>query len=293
MKVLLLGSTGQVGTVLKNLINDRYKMFSPTRGELDLYDLKKVKNYITNIKPNWILNCAAYTDVEVAEYEHDKAMILNADLPKVLANSALEVDSCMLHLSTDHVFDGNYKGYIKEDHKINPLNFYGKTKALGETNIRKILPKHLILRTSWIYSDIRKFFLTIQNLLLKGKKIYVVKDQIGSPTSNSVISNSIKDILIGMENRNFSSNNKMKIWGTYNLSCKGQASWYEFAREIALALNYDVDKKVYPISSDNYKSNVKRPKNSVLSIQKFERKFKISLPYWKEDFYNKLKSKDK
>ena len=129
MRVLLLGSTGQVGTVLKGLIYNRYKIFSPTREELDLYDLTKVKNYIYNIKPNWILNCAAYTDVELAEYEQDKAMILNADLPKVLANSALEMDCCMLHLSTDYVFDGNHRDYIKEDYKINPLNFYGKTKA--------------------------------------------------------------------------------------------------------------------------------------------------------------------
>ena len=186
MKVLITGSRGQLGNQLKKTYPKGTIIFAPSREDLDLSNINEAKKQIKEVNPDWIINCAAYTNVDKAEIDQSMALKINAELPKMLAEVLNENGGNLLHLSTDFVFDGNENKPYKVNHDRNPLNFYGESKMQGEMAIESNLNEEMatILRTSWVISPIgRNFLLTMIKLFKEKKIIKVVSDQIGSPTS--------------------------------------------------------------------------------------------------------------
>lgn len=278
IKILLTGGTGQLGRELKLDLSHLGSVWAPKRSEFDLSNLQTVRKKIQIYKPDLILNTAAFTNVEQAEAEPDLARIINAYAPKVMAEEANKLNITLIHISTDYVFDGKNKIPYCEVDKPNPLNVYGKTKLEGEKYIKIIHDKYLILRTGWVYSSTggKNFYQTISKLLKQKKKINVVKDQIGSPTSVKFLSQKIIQIINQI---NLKQNNE-KRWGLYHLTETEAMSWYQFALKIYKKQAYDINtikKKIVPVDSKLYPSLVKRPKFSVLNTTRIEYNFGLNL----------------
>ena len=275
MKILLLGKTGQIGNELNSLLikqND-YKLLAFNRNECNLENFNNLKKIILQYSPNIIINAAAYTNVDKAEKEKDLCNILNADLPKFLAGICNQKNIILIHYSTDYVFDGNKDSNYTEDDEPNPINIYGKTKLLGEDSIRNIQPMHVIMRTSWVYSPIRKNFIkTIIKLIKTKKSLAVINDQYGIPTSAKFIAE-ITMIFIDK----LKSHSDNTIFGTYNVVPDGRTNWFSFSRIIAESVKKYNHKilcdisNITPISAEDYIADAKRPKNSVLCNKKLKR----------------------
>ncbi|GAB1431726.1 hypothetical protein MASR2M29_03510 [Spirochaetota bacterium] len=226
---------------------------------------------------SWIINCAAYTEVERAEEEEELCASINARGPLNLAVIAAYLGACLLHVSTDYVFDGTSQSPYKEDSKTNPLNIYGRTKAKGEELVRSVLAEHVILRTSRLYGQFGSNFVKkMLELMKKQDKIEVVADQFGSPTRARALAEAIIAIV---------GKDKPK-YGTYHFANSGACSWYEFAAEIqALAL----EKKILPqkcelikTSYKTYKSRANRPAFSALSCKKIKEDYGLEIEPWKQ-----------
>jgi dTDP-4-dehydrorhamnose reductase len=281
MKILLLGKNGQVGWELQRTLAPLAAVIALGRNELDLLDANAIRRVIRTVKPDLIVNAAAYTAVDKAEEESELAMALNGFAPGILAEEAVLGRAALVHFSTDYVFDGlGAKPYTEED-KPNPINTYGKTKLEGDRLIQEKDVPHLIFRTSWVYS-LRgsNFLLSILRLAREKEKLKVVNDQIGSPTWSRMIAEATALILCqGLKNiRFYIEKNK----GLYNLSAAGHTSWHGFAKEI-LQLVADSDikcREIDAISTDNYKTPARRPQFSVLDNKKFYRQFCFDLPSW-------------
>jgi len=225
----------------------------------------------------WIINCAAYTDVERAEDEEELCASINARGPLNLAVIAACLGACLLHVSTDYVFDGTSQSPYKEDSKTNPLNAYGRTKAKGEELVRSALTEHVILRTSRLYGQFGSNFVQkMLELMKKQNKIEVVADQFGNPTRARDLAEAIIAIVC---------KDKPK-YGTYHFANSGASSWYEFAAEIqALAM----EKKILPqkcelikTSYKTYKSRANRPAFSALSCKKIKEDYGLEIEPWKQ-----------
>ena len=209
----------------------------------------------------------------------------NGIAPSIISSCANKINSVFLHISTDYVYNTLNNSFHNEESDINPINVYGKSKALGEKFIKENCQKFVILRTSWLYSNYKNnFFTTISKLIKTKNSIKVVNDQIGSPT---LVNDFIGGLLIILEclNKNNLGNivNK-KIWGIYNLSNRGVTSWYKFACKIAFKMGYNPSKKIIPINSIDYESVANRPLNSRLDNSKILKTFGIELPYWEDSF---------
>lgn len=284
MKILLLGKTGQVGNELNSLLikQKEYKLLAFNRNELNLENFNDLKKIVLQYTPNIIINAAAYTNVDKAEKEKSLCKILNAELPEFLGSICHQKNIILIHYSTDYVFDGKTDSEYREDDKPNPINFYGKTKLLGEFGIRNHHPMHIIMRTSWVYSSIKKNFLkTIIKLIKTKKKLTIINDQYGIPTSAKFIA----EITMLFINRlkSYSENN---IFGTYNVVPDGKTDWFSFSRIIAESVKkYDHTilcdiSNITPISTNNYITDAKRPKNSVLCNNKLKRFLSPEIQQW-------------
>ncbi len=221
-----------------------------------------------------IINCAAFTNVDLAEKYKKNCIEVNYYSIINLAKLCKKNRIILVHFSTDYVFDGKKNSFYNERSKTNPLNYYGLTKLKADNAILKIKPPGIIIRTSWVYSIYgNNFVKTILQLLTNNKEINVVKDQFGSPTS----AKDIADVLIKiLYSRNL--HNLLRNVSIYNLSGNIRISWYEFACEI---LKYSkINKKINPISSHEYKFNTLRPKNSSLECSKIIKRFNIKIPKW-------------
>lgn len=266
MTVLLTGATGQVGSQLAALYADEL-LVATDRSSLDLTCLDAIRSTVRSVKPRLILNAAAYTAVDRAESEPEKAMQTNAFAPGVLAEEARRLGALLVHFSTDYVFDGKKVGGYREDDATAPLNVYGRSKLAGEQAISASGCRHLIIRTSWVYGPHgRNFLLAILSAVRRGQPLRVVNDQHGAPTSSREIAAATRRIeQIGAE-------------GTFHVSSGGVTTWHGFATEIVSRAKLDVE--VVPISTAEYPTLARRPRNSVLDNGKV-RKLGIALPDWR------------
>lgn len=270
MKFFITGVNGQLGYDVKRELLERgyTDILAPTRVDLDITNEDAVKKMIREYRPSVIFHCAAYTAVDKAEEEQEKCYQVNVLGTKYLTEAAKEVGAKIIYISTDYVFDGTKEGIYQIEDKVNPVNYYGKTKYLGENFIREY-DNHIIVRISWVFGiNGKNFIRTMLNLAESHKELNVVCDQIGSPTYTK----DLAGLLVNM----FLSNVK----GLYHVTNEGYCSWYEFAEFIFKESRKKV--KVHPILTKDYKTIAKRPLNSKLSKESLDDIGMKRLPEWQD-----------
>ncbi|MDJ0576555.1 MAG: dTDP-4-dehydrorhamnose reductase [Xenococcaceae cyanobacterium MO_234.B1] len=289
-KILLTGITGQVGQELQETLTSVGEVIGVNRQQLDLTQPEQIHNAIAEIKPDIIINAAAYTAVDKAEKESELAMAINANAPKAMAEAANKISATLVHISTDYVFDGTNHTPYTEDEVTNPLGVYGKSKLLGETGIRQICDRHIILRTAWVYGSRGhgNFVKTMLRLGSQREELRVVADQIGSPTWAYDIAVAITQLVSGQ----LEKGDAAIPMGTYNYTNSGLASWYDFAIAIfteAQKLGFPLKiQQVLPITTADYPTPAQRPSYSVLSKVKFTKTLGINPPYWRDSLIEML-----
>lgn len=279
-RILILGSTGQLGVELTKELSGHADLLALSRSGVDLTDDKALRATIRSSAPVVIVNAAAYTAVDRAEMEPDLARAVNGQAPKAMAEEALALNAWLLHFSTDYVFDGSGDAPWRETDAPKPLNVYGKTKLEGERAIAATGCRHLIFRTSWVYSSHGNNFLrTMLRLAGQRSEISIVNDQIGAPTSAIELARTVRQVLARLED----PASPPPAPGIYHMTCRGSTSWFGFAHEIFVMApsQYPVPELV-PISSDRYMTSATRPHNSVLSCEKLERGMGIRLAGWQD-----------
>ena len=277
MKILVNGRHGQVSHELQRRLGAVGELIVLGRDQLDLAQPDQIRRQVQNLRPDLIINAAAHTAVDLAESEPLSAFAINATAPGILAEEALALDIPLIHYSTDYVFDGTKAGPYNEDDTPNPLGVYGKSKLAGEQAIRNVQGKHLILRTSWVYSTHgRNFLLTMQRLLQEKPELRVVADQIGAPTWAGTIANSTLALIERWQA------NEVTNWGTYHLTAQGETSWFGFAQAIGEALRQRGKPcaNLIPIPSSDYPTPAARPLNSRLDCSRLQRDWGVSQPDW-------------
>ncbi len=282
MKVLLFGKNSQVGlTLLKHkpkLIN----LISINSSEVDFLNASDIASCIFNLKPDFIINAAAYTDVENAELNQDEAFNINANAPEIIAIEAKKINVPLLHISTDYVFDGTGVMPWKPEDKVNPINVYGKSKCDGEKRISNVNGKYCILRTSWVFSEHNKNFLkSVINLANKKNEISIIADQIGGPTSAESIAKACYRLIEAYSNERFVS-------GIFHFSGFPYVSWADFAKAILLKMNYTTH--INEITSLEFEVLATRPKNSRLDCDSLFSTYNIKQPSWENDLVNVIEA---
>ncbi len=275
MKMLVTGKNGQVGWELQRALASLGEVVAVDRSILDLTSPDSIRAVIREVKPNLIVNPAAYTAVDKAESEPDIAQAVNGVAPGVMAEEAKRLGAALIHYSTDYVFDGSKVGPYVEDDPTCPINVYGKTKLAGEDAIRAVGLPHLILRTSWVYGVRGKnFLLTILRLAKEREELKIVGDQIGAPTWSRLIAETTAQIvaqrLAVLQELN----------GTYNFTAAGNTSWHGFASAIVQGGGLEKQPRLLPIPTSEYPLPAPRPKNSVLSNDKLRKEFGVAMPDW-------------
>ena len=283
MKIIILGSNGQLGFELTKKLSKNFEIFSYTKKTLDICNEKDVFKTFAKLKPNIVINAAAFTAVEKAEVEKKLAFSVNAKaLEKISKICALQ-DICLIHYSTDYVFDGRKNDGYQEDDITNPLNTYGLSKLRGEKYINENHKNAYIFRISWLMSaHSHNFIKTILNLANNQKSIKVIYDQIGAPTTTCLVAKVTEDLILSI--------NKKTPWrtGIYHLVPNGYTNWYDMCKIIiseAKKINTNLMiENILPITSDNYPSLARRPLNSCLSNSKLNSVLSFNLPDWKMEF---------
>ncbi|WP_137808066.1 dTDP-4-dehydrorhamnose reductase [Pseudomonas sp. G(2018)] len=278
MKVLIIGRRGQVSRELQHRLGNLGELIVLGRDQLDMAHSDQIRRKVQIIQPDLIINAAAYTAVDMAESEPQIAFAINAVAPGILAEEARALDIPLIHYSTDYVFDGIKVGPYNENDTPNPLGVYGKSKLAGERAINAVQGKHLILRTSWVYStEGRNFLLTMQRLLQEKTELRVVADQIGAPTWAGTLANSTLALIERWQLSDTVS------WGTYHLTAQGATSWFGFAQAICEALRQQGKPcaTLLPVSSNDYPLPAARPLNSCLDCSRLQREWGVSQPDWK------------
>lgn len=282
MKILLIGKNGQVGFELQRSLACLGEIIATDRNSLDLTDNKAIEAVITEVKPDIIVNAAAYTAVDKAESERELAYQINATAPAVMAKQAVSLGIPLIHYSTDYVFNGQGSKAWLESDETDPVNYYGKTKLAGENVIRESGCDYLIFRTSWVYDRRGKNFLnTMLRLAEDRDELSVINDQIGAPTLSWHIADATAQVIAqSLVSEQFWIKNK----GIYHLAGGGETSWYGFAEAIFLekASRGVPTSKLNAILTSEYPTPAKRPANSRLSNEKLMQHFNIQLPHWKQ-----------
>jgi dTDP-4-dehydrorhamnose reductase len=275
MKILLTGATGQVGYELERSLQHLGEVVAVDRARMDLSDLDQVRSVVREVRPNLIVNPAAYTAVDKAESEPELARTINALAPAVMAQEAKMLGAAMVHYSTDYVFDGTKAGAYTETDQPNPLSVYGRTKLEGEQAIAAAGIRHLILRTSWVYGTRGKnFLLTMLRLGKERDELRVVNDQHGAPTWSRTIADTTSILLAKSRAEGWWERNS----GIYHLTSGGSTTWFEFAA--AIMENAQLRCRLIPIGSDEYPLAAPRPANSSLNCEKLTRQV-LTLPEWR------------
>jgi dTDP-4-dehydrorhamnose reductase len=280
MNILLTGASGQIGWELRRTLAPLGRVIALDSKALDLTQPEAIRARVAEIGPGLIVNPAAYTAVDQAEREPERARLINAVAPGILAEAAVECGALLVHYSTDYIFDGAKPVPYLEDDAAGPLNVYGATKLEGEAAIRAAGGRHLILRTSWVYG-LRgaNFLLTMQRLMRERTELSIVDDQIGAPTWSRLIAEATAQILAQCLSPARGAD-RPEPWGTYHLTCAGETSWYGFATAIAELGGFAT--RLTPIPSADYPTPAKRPANSRLDNGKLARVFGLRLPDWRE-----------
>lgn len=290
MNILVTGANGQLGNELRVLFAERERslflksaniVFTDER-ELDITKMASFKSFDPGFSPDIIINCAAYTAVDMAEEQQELCFAVNADGPANLARYAHDTGALLVHISTDYVFEGNGCVPYTEDAKRVPLGVYGRSKAKGEEYIENSGAKFIIIRTSWLYSGFGKnFFKTIHDLSLNRKLLSVVFDQTGTPT----LAKDLAEAIIAVCER-YSVGKSDFPYGIYHYSNEGVCSWYDFACEIVSLSGSKCF--VSPVTSSEYPAKSPRPSFSVLDKSKIKKNFGIVIPHWRKalkEFY--------
>ena len=276
--ILLTGKNGQVGWELQRTLATLGKVVALDVEELDLANPAAIRQAMRAIRPDIIVNPAAYTAVDKAESEPHLAQAINAEAPGVFAEEAKALGAWMVHYSTDYVFSGAKQGAYLETDTPNPQSVYGKTKLAGEEAVHAAGGRHLILRTSWVYgSRGHNFMLTMLRLARERKELRVVDDQIGAPTWCRSLSEITAQILAQLH---MPGRDAGEVSGTYHLTSSGSVSWHGFARAILDQSGLETLPKLVAIPSHEYPTPAVRPKNSVLSNDKLIRTFGLAAGAW-------------
>lgn len=271
-KILVTGANGQLGKEFRDLANlfSNCEFLFLSREDLPIHHFELVRNVFDSFKPDYCINCAAYTAVDKAEQEKDLAYLVNAESVGVLAAVCKLHNTKFIHVSTDYVFDGNATIPYTEEDVTCPTSVYGASKKLGEDEAFKFCEDSIIIRTAWVYSVHGKNFVkTMMKLMNDKDEISVVADQKGTPTWAADIASAIMIII----------ESEKWISGIYNFSNEGEITWYDFAIEIKRLIGSHC--KVNPIPSSAYPTPAKRPQYSVLNKAKIEKTFGVQLKDWK------------
>ncbi len=300
-RILVTGKDGQVGFELLRDLTRLGEVIGTGRGEMDLADPDSIRRAVRDAKPDLIVNAAAYTAVDLAESEQERALAINGVAPGILAEEAKRLGAALIHYSTDYVFDGTKAAPYTEEDEPSPISAYGRSKLAGERAIRAVDAPHLILRTSWVYGARgRNFMLTILRLAKDRDELAIVDDQIGAPTWSRAIAAATGGILVnlGYGQPAFRDACAAKR-GIYNLTAAGQTSWHGFAAAIlAQAARARPGTPFYlervpmlkPITTEQYPTPAQRPRNSVLSNAKVQRAFGLVMPDWKSSLADCMSS---
>ena len=284
-KILVLGSTGQIGTALKKDLTKWCDATFLNRNDLDFADIESLSAKLKDFKPDFIINSAAYTDVDQAEEFQENAFQVNSFAVEKLSKLANSIGAVLVHFSTDYVFDGKKNTPYTETETPNPLSIYGKSKLEGERFVEKNCSKFLILRTSGVISKNNDNFVSkIKKLSITKKELSVINDQITAVNFASYISEATSKILKKIEDNTENENR----WGIYHMSGAESGSWFDFA-SYAQKINALCDPKssfsqikILPISSVEFNQKAKRPNYSFLTSDKLKNDFGISLPNWEK-----------
>jgi len=282
MVVLVTGSNGQLGQALHAIAANfaDVDFIFKTSTELDITNKEHCIAVFEAIKPDYCINAAAYTAVDKAESEADKAYAINVKGVENIAQSCKNTNTTLVHVSTDFVFDGSNSIPYTEEDQTNPMGVYGQTKLEGEVIVEHILDRYYIIRTSWVYSQFANNFMkTMLRLASERDQLSVVNDQVGTPTHAVDLANALLSII------NFDAEHQgLKLSGIYNFSNEGVCTWYDFAKKI-FEVNH-IEIKVNPIGSESYPTPAKRPAYSVLDKTKIKKIFGIAIPDWDTSLLN-------
>jgi dTDP-4-dehydrorhamnose reductase len=302
-KILLIGKNGQIGHALERELSAGGELTAVGREELDLTSPDAIRATIRSIKPQLIINAAAYTAVDRAETDEAAALALNATAPGVIAETGREIGAVLIHYSTDYVFDGKATSPYREEDETNPLNAYGRTKLAGENAIRDSGIGHFIFRTSWVYSTRgSNFLLTMLRLASRHEELRVVGDQIGAPTSSVAIASATARIVSNLGGVSGEMLEEVRrSGGIYHMTAGGATNWAEFAEaivehgavilqsrnkpawfQIATGGASRLAQRVIHIPSSQYPTPAERPAFSLLSNARLRSKLEVQLPDWRE-----------
>ncbi|MBD0332597.1 MAG: dTDP-4-dehydrorhamnose reductase, partial [Chitinophagaceae bacterium] len=270
---------GQLGQELKELspLHPDFQFFFLSRSELDITDDENIRRTLRSIKPEFVINCAAYTAVDRAEREAEQAFAINAAAVKNLAWASKKFNSKFIHISTDYVFDGTSKVPYKETDLTNPINVYGASKLQGELDALQADHEVIIIRTSWVYSSYgQNFVKTMLRLMDSKPELNVVNDQYGSPTYAADIADTVLHII------------RYPHWhsGIYHYSNDGVITWFAFAQAIKEFTHTGCN--IHPVSTEQYPTLAKRPKYSVLDKKKIQKTYSVQLKSWEESLHQCL-----
>ncbi len=282
MNILVTGYNGQLANEIYNLSGDynNGKFFFKTEKELDITKKDEAERFLLDNNIERVINCAAYTNVDNAEDEKEKAFLVNDKAVDDLATIAQSNNIYLIHISTDYVFDGTHYRPYKENDPTNPVSVYGKSKRAGEVNIME-KQAGMVVRTSWLYSHTGKNFVkSIARLAKEREELKVVYDQVGNPTYAGDLAQVLLKIITSPKND--------LLYGIYHFSNEGVCSWYDFAMEIRNLLN--IQCSIQPIESKDFPTKAPRPHYSVLNKAKIKSDLQIEIPYWKDSLTEMLKS---
>lgn len=270
MKILITGANGMLAKSVRARLKEGNELICTDVADLDITDEEAAMKFVEENKPEYIVNCAAFTAVDKAEEVYDLAEKINANGPGNLAKAAKAVDATLVHISTDYVFDGDLdvtKSYVETD-AVGPVTVYGKTKLHGEEQVKANTDKYYIFRTAWLYGDGNNFVRTMLKLGNEKDEISVVADQHGSPTYAEDLANIIAEAI-----------EKKIPYGLYHSTNQGFTTWYDFTKKIfELA---DIKCNVKPVTSEEFIRPAKRPKNSKLNKQKLLDQG-VTVPEWED-----------
>jgi dTDP-4-dehydrorhamnose reductase len=284
MKIVLIGKNGQLGWEFQHTLPLLGESISLGRNDLDVSDPRAIQNILSEMKPNLIFNASAYTEVDLAETQIELATKINATAPGVMADIARKIKATFIHYSTDYVFDGRNRTPYTENDPVNPLNIYGKSKLIGEENIKQAGDAYLILRTSWVYSMRGNSFVNkVLGWSRRNKNLKIVSDQIGSPTWARALAE-ITSLAIAASKANL-LNIVREQRGIYHLAGSGYTSRYEWAKRILANdpnRTEQLIQTIEPVPSGEFPTPALRPLFTALNCAKFEESFGLCLPSWEE-----------
>jgi dTDP-4-dehydrorhamnose reductase len=288
MKILVTGAAGQLGADLVPALKTAgHEVLGLSSAELDITAASAVEEAVNKYSPSVIVNCGAYTKVDLAEKEKERAYAVNRDGAANIAGVAMMFGAALVHISTDFVFDGRTPAPYREDSPANPLSVYGDSKLKGEAEIAKRLEEHFIIRTSWLYgAGGGNFVKTILRLASERETLRVVYDQTGTPTWTVDLAGAVVRVVERSESG-------ARAYGVYHYSGEGVASWYDFAVAVveeAASLGAPLKcARIEPILTVEYPTPAARPAYSVLDKKKIRSTFGLSIPHWRSSLKRMIK----